>query len=104
MENKKFKMIDERFICKHCGKEVKELLYTARDHCPFCLYSLHVDINPGDRSNSCKGLLKPIGIEKSKKSDYKIIYKCEKCNAIHKNIMAKDDNMDEIIRLSIQGE
>lgn len=104
MENKKFKMIDEDFICKNCGNEVKALSYTARDHCPNCLYSLHIDINPGDRQNSCKGLLTPIGIEKNKKSDYKIIYKCERCGMIHKNIMAKDDNMDEIIKLSIQGE
>ena len=61
---KKFNMIDENFICEHCGKEVKKAEYTARDHCPYCLYSKHVDINPGDRENTCKGLLKPIGIEK----------------------------------------
>ena len=92
-------MIDEKFICDNCGKSVNKLLYTARDHCPYCLYSKHVDINPGDRKNTCKGSLKPIGIEKFKNS-YKIIYKCEKCNKYHKNVMAKDDNMDLIIELS----
>ena len=96
---KKFKMIDETFICENCNKNVDKLYYTARDHCPYCLYSKHVDINPGDRSNECKGLLKPIGIEKFKDS-FKIIYKCEKCNMLHKNIMAEDDNMDLIIELS----
>ena len=73
---KKFNMIDEEFICEHCGAFVKKLNYTARDHCPNCLYSKHVDINPGDRMNKCLGLLKPIGIEKYRDS-YKIIYKCE---------------------------
>lgn len=97
---KKFNMIDESFICDNCGKEVNKLEYTARDHCPYCLYSKHVDINPGDRNNNCKGLLKPIGIEKFK-STYKIIYKCEKCNQLHKNIIASDDNMNLIIELSI---
>ena len=63
---KRFNMIDEDFICEYCGKEVKKLKYTARDHCPFCLFSKHVDINPGDRRNLCKGLLQPIGIEKYK--------------------------------------
>ncbi len=92
-------MIDESFICDKCGKIVEKLNYTARDHCPFCLYSKHLDINPGDRQNKCKGLLKPIEIEKFKDT-YKIIYKCEKCNTIHKNIMAKDDNIDIIIELS----
>lgn len=92
-------MIDETFICDNCFKQVNKLNYTARDHCPFCLYSKHVDINPGDRLNTCKGLLKPIDIEKFKDT-YKIIYKCIKCNKTHKNIMAKDDNMDLIIELS----
>ena len=96
---KKFIMKDENFICENCNKEVNKLGYTARDHCPFCLYSKHVDINPGDRQNTCKGLLKPIGIEKFKDS-FKILYKCNKCNMEHKNIMAIDDNMDIIIEIS----
>ena len=45
METKRFKMIDESFVCENCKKEVKPLGYTARDHCPFCLYSKHLDIN-----------------------------------------------------------
>ena len=98
---KKFNMIDENFICENCGREVKTLEYSARDHCPYCLYSKHLDINPGDRLNTCHGLLKPIGIEKFRDT-YKIIYKCEKCNELHKNIMANDDNMDLIINLSVK--
>lgn len=96
---KKFNMIDEKFVCEHCSSEVSPLGYTARDHCNSCLYSKHVDINPGDRLNDCKGLLKPIGIEKFKDT-YKIIYKCEKCGETHKNIMANDDNYDVIIEIS----
>lgn len=96
---KNFTMRDEEFICENCGKKVEKLNYTSRDHCNNCLYSKHVDIMPGDRNNNCKGLLKPIGIEKFKNT-YKIIYKCERCNQIHKNIMANDDNMDMIIYLS----
>ena len=96
---KRFNMIDENFICENCGYEVLKLNYTARDHCPNCLYSKHVDINPGDRLNECKGLLEPIKIEKFKDS-FKIIYKCKKCQEIHKNKIANDDNMDLIIKLS----
>lgn len=100
MLNKKFKMIDEEFICLVCGNNVKPLGYTARDHCPKCLCSFHVDINPGDRASSCKGILRPIGIEKAK-NIFKIIYKCDKCGMIKKNIQANDDNMDLIIKLSV---
>jgi Zn finger protein HypA/HybF involved in hydrogenase expression len=96
---KLFTKLDEQFICENCKQKIEKLKYTTRDHCNYCLYSKHVDINPGDRQNQCKGLLRPIGIEKFKNT-YKIIYKCEKCNQIHKNIMANDDNMDLIIELS----
>ena len=96
---KKFTELDEEFICLNCGKKVSKLNYSSRDHCPYCLYSLHVDINPGDRQNTCKGLLKPIDIEKFKDT-YKIIYRCNSCGKLHKNIMAKDDNYDEILKIS----
>lgn len=98
---KKFNMIDESFICEKCGNEIKPLLYSARDHCPFCLYSKHLDINPGDRLSNCHGLMKPIGIEKFRDT-YKIVYKCAKCNLTHKNICAKDDDFNRIIELSIK--
>ena len=98
---KRFNMINEDFICEHCGMEIKKADKTARDHCNYCLYSKHVDINPGDRSNPCRGLLEPIRIEKFKDT-YKIIYKCKKCGNVHKNIIASDDNMDLIIELSVE--
>ena len=97
---KKFNMIDEEFRCLNCNNLVPPLNYSARDHCNKCLYSRHVDNMPGDRSNNCKGLLEPIGIEKYKNT-YKIIYKCQKCHKIHKNIMAEDDNYDLIVKLSV---
>lgn len=96
---KRFNMIDESFVCENCGNFVNPLNYSARDHCPFCLYSKHVDIMPGDRANNCCGLLEPIKIEKFKNT-YKIIYKCQKCHQEHKNIMATDDDINAIIELS----
>ncbi|MDO5393285.1 MAG: RNHCP domain-containing protein [Mycoplasmatota bacterium] len=96
---KNFTMKDEAFICENCGREVAPLGYTARDHCPYCLYSKHVDLMPGDRANPCQGLLKPVGLEKFKDT-YKILYKCISCSKTHKNIMAKDDDMNLIIQIS----
>lgn len=99
MDNKKFKMIDEGFICVVCGSDVKALNYTARDHCPNCLASRHVDINPGDRACQCKGVLIPIDIEKGKKETLKIVYKCNKCGMIKRNKMANDDNYEKILEV-----
>ena len=98
---KKFTKIDEEFVCEHCGKKVKKLGYTCRNHCNYCLYSKHVDINPGDREETCHGMLKPTQVILDSKKGYVIIYKCEKCGAIRKNKAAIDDNMDLIIKLTV---
>ena len=96
---KTFTMRDEACRCGVSGADVKPLKYTARDHCPFCLSSMHVDINPGDRQCDCHGVLEPVGVEKYRDT-YKIIYRCQKCGAIKKNIAASDDDFDKIIELS----
>ena len=98
---KNFSKLDEEFVCENCGKDVKKLNYTSRDHCPYCLYSIHIDNNPGDRSCSCLGDLKPIGVENHKNGLYKIIYKCSKCGVVKKNIQATDDDINEIIKISV---
>ena len=99
MENKKFTEIDESFICEVCGQKVEKLGYSCRDHCNHCLSGKHVDINPGDRAETCHGILVPIGIEKAKKEKFKIVYKCKMCGAIRKNIMAEDDNFEKVLKI-----
>lgn len=98
---KQFTKRDDEFICENCGKKVSKLGYTSRDHCPYCLYSKHVDNMPGDREAECKGSLKPIQVEVDSKKGYVIIYKCEKCGAIRKNKSAEDDNKDLLIELTV---
>lgn len=95
-----FNEIDEAFICENCGAKVPKLEYSCRDHCNKCLHSKHVDVYPGDRSEECHGKLVPISVQNDSKKGYVIIYRCEKCGAIRKNIVAKDDNMDIVIKLS----
>ena len=96
----KFTKIDEEFICENCGEKVEKLGYTCRNHCPSCLHSKHVDKNPGDRAEECKGILEPVSVEMSSKKGYVIVFKCKKCGAIRKNKAAEDDNMNLIIKLS----
>jgi DNA-directed RNA polymerase subunit RPC12/RpoP len=98
LEDSRFTVIDEAFVCAVCGAEIPPLGYTARDHCNACLCSLHVDINPGDRRSNCGGVLEPVGAEQGKKG-VKLIYKCKKCGAKKKNIAAKDDDEEKIIEL-----
>ncbi len=103
LETKRFLARDEEFICENCGKKVSKLGYSSRDHCPYCLHSKHVDINPGDRAESCCGDLEPIGIEINNRKGYVILFKCKKCGKVKKNKAAEDDNMDLIIKLSVKN-
>lgn len=96
MQEKKFQRQIEDFVCEKCGKEVKGDGYT--DHCPRCLRSKHVDVNPGDRRSKCNGLMEPIGVE-VKSDKYIIHYRCVKCRFEHRIKSAPDDNFDDIIKL-----
>jgi hypothetical protein len=88
----------EDFECLNCGQKIAGSGYT--NHCPNCLYSKHVDLNvPGDRANSCGGLMKPISIAK-KGDEYIILHRCLKCGTERKNKSAKSDNFDQIIKIS----
>lgn len=97
---------NQSFICLNCNKNVSELTNGSyRNHCPFCLYSLHVDIIPGDRKNECKGLMKPVSIEYNSKKGFQIVHKCTKCGTLQKNKVAEntiqEDNKDLIYKLMV---
>ncbi len=94
---KKFNRRIENFICEHCGTEVHGNGYT--NHCPNCLWSKHVDVNPGDRAADCGGLMEPVGVE-LKNGEYILLQKCKKCGHLRKNKVSPEDNFEEIIKLS----
>jgi len=92
------------FICIHCGADVQALTNGSyRNHCPDCLYSLHVDNIPGDRSSDCRGVMKPDGIRYSGKKGWQIVHLCEKCGTKKVNRIAVDtiqpDNYSVINKL-----
>lgn len=94
---KKFQRKIEDFVCVKCGRKVIGNGYT--DHCPKCLRSIHIDINPGDREARCGGLMKPTEIE-IKNSGYIIRYLCQKCGYKYKVRAAPDDDFNEILKIS----
>lgn len=96
---KTFKKNDNEFICNVCGHLVPNLKYSSRDHCNKCLCSIHVDINPGDRLNTCLGILEPIDVTQSNKKGYIITYKCNKCGILHNNKTAEDDSFATLLKV-----
>lgn len=92
------------FICANCGADVKPLTNGSyRNHCPFCLYSLHVDNLPGDRTSECGGLMQPVSISYNTKKGYQIRHRCVKCGFARVNIIAENtempDNLELVLRL-----
>lgn len=105
MEKKIFTKNDDGFICRNCGAKVEPLGYSSRNHCPFCLHSLHVDINPGDRANECGGIMEPISALPDSKKGYIIIHRCKKCGQICRNKAAhrakvQPDDINKLIELT----
>lgn len=95
--DRKFQRRVEDFICGNCGQAVEGSGYT--NHCPICLWSKHVDVNPGDRAEDCNGLMEPIGVE-IKKGKYRILHQCNKCKKEKWNNAAKEDRFEVIVSLS----
>jgi len=82
------------FICSHCGRTVvpHESGSDHRNHCSLCLWSLHVDLKPGDRRSGCRGLMEPISIWVKPDREWSLIHRCRKCGFIRINRIAGDDN------------
>ena len=97
MNSKKFQRTKEDFACEKCGFFMRGSGYT--NHCSQCLWSKHVDVNPGDRQATCQGLMEPMGVE-LKGGEYTIFHRCISCNFEKRNKMSKDDNFDVILQLS----
>ena len=85
-----------------CGKEVLPVTNGSfRNHCPFCLCSLHVDINPGDRASECGGILRPVGVDYRAGKGWMILHVCEKCGYTARNKAAVDTvQPDDLLYLS----
>ena len=88
----------EDFTCEHCGSHVAGTGYT--NHCPKCLWSKHVDIDPGDRASTCGGMMQPTALEGATGSGYMILHKCTKCGFERRNKVAEDDEEDAILKLA----
>lgn len=91
-----FQRRQEDFVCEHCGHAVQGDGYT--NHCLKCLWSKHVDVEPGDRAENCGGLMQPVRIEGST-PDYVIVHRCTRCALERRNKVQKGDDPEAILAL-----
>ena len=84
---------DESFVCAHCKKEVSIGGVKIRDHCPFCLWGMHLDNVPGDRAAQCSGLMQPMSL-RTVSGKIWIHYQCTSCKHEFRVSAHPDDNLD----------
>jgi hypothetical protein len=87
----------EDFECLVCASAVRGDGYT--NHCPACLWSRHVDVNPGDRAAGCGGLMRPVAVE-FRATDAVLTHACERCGHRRRNRSTPADDAGELFRLA----
>ena len=95
---KKFIKNKEDFTCEKCGTKVIGTGYT--NHCPNCLYSKHVDVNPGDRAEVCCSLMKPVRVEGTGIDKMQIVHRCLKCGVERNNKIQPADNIEAVANVA----
>ena len=103
---------EEAFTCRHCGALVQAnpLLSGVqhRNHCPYCLWSLHVDLyEAGDRLCACRGGMRPIGLTfkagrnkyAAEQGELMLVHQCELCCDLSINRIAADDDDTLILEI-----
>ena len=94
----------DTFTCKVCGRVCipKNAGSSHRNHCPNCLASLHVDIEPGDRAPDCGGIMEPIAVWVRKGGEWAIIHHCRRCGVLRINRAAADDNPMKLMSIAMK--
>ena len=92
------------FICKVCGRFVEPLNNGGkqRNHCPYCLTSIHIDNEKGDRQATCKGIMDAISVWVKRNGEWAIIHRCRICGKLSSNRIAFDDNSIKLISLAMK--
>lgn len=91
-----FKKTVENFVCEHCGRDNVGTGFT--NHCEQCLWSKHVDVDPGDRKAACGGMMEPIDIE-VKNSEYRIVNRCQTCGFKRPSPILPNDNFEVAVAM-----
>jgi hypothetical protein len=92
------------FACVHCAAPVPANTDGHyRNHCPYCLWSLHVDELPGDRASECRQPMEPIGLVEKSGKGWQVVHRCTACGHRQPNRLVRDgespDDLDLVLSL-----
>jgi len=106
-------LFEDAFRCRRCNALVTTQSMLSgvrnRNHCPYCLWSRHVDLfEAGDRLSACRSPMEPIGLtvkQRQKKygcrssGELMLIHHCEVCDKFSINRIAADDTSDKLLEI-----
>jgi hypothetical protein len=98
--------VSEPFKCRHCRAFVgiPPTGGRNRNHCPLCLYSLHVDgKTPGDRASDCRSSMAPVGTFYRPNLEQVVVHRCLGCGFVRYNRVAADDNPIVLAQLPVMS-
>jgi len=96
--------IDSDFTCTRCKCHIPAQSFGTkhRNHCPCCLWSRHVDDEPGDRAHACRAAMEPIAIEVRRDGEWAIVHRCTACGELKTNRIAGDDQERALLALALR--
>lgn len=92
------------FTCINCRRSVDATSSGTRhrNHCPWCLFSRHLDESPGDRRSACGSPMEPIALEVREGSEWAIVHRCRGCRTLRANRIAGDDHELALLVLALR--
>ena len=99
------------FRCAHCHALVSNAHVISgvnhRNHCPYCLWSCHLDLYAaGDRLSACKALMRPVGLTLKQgrkkylcesRGELMVVHQCTDCETLSINRIAADDDSETVM-------
>jgi RNHCP domain len=73
-----------------------------RNHCPNCLWSRHLDDEPGDRAADCGSVMEPIAVSVRGDGEWVLVHRCTGCRTLSLNRTAGDDHPLLLLRLAVK--
>jgi len=99
-----FQSLTGEFRCRHCRLMVFSPPSGGRhrNHCPYCLWSRHVDGRvPGDRASDCGRVMEPVGTFHRPNGEQVVLHRCLGCGTDRHCRVAADDDQALLMRLSV---
>ena len=92
------------FQCDHCHELVEQYAPGTRhrNHCPRCLWSVHLDDQAGDQAAGCGEMMEPVAVQVRANGEWLLIHRCKRCHTLHANRIAGDDNELALLSLAVR--